>query len=62
MSSDLTEATPAALDPTDFKQPGVGVPDTLAEIGLIQTQLQHDGIDDGDGTLSRGRLPPANWA
>ncbi len=31
MSSDLTEATPAALDPTDFKQPGVGVPDTLSK-------------------------------
>jgi hypothetical protein len=59
ISSDLTEITPAASDPTDFKQPGVGVPNTPAEIGLMQTRLQHDGIDDGNGTLSRGRLPPA---
>jgi hypothetical protein len=31
MSSDLTIARPAALDRTDFKQPGVGMPDKLSK-------------------------------
>jgi len=31
LSSDSTEARPAALDRTDFKQPGVGMPDKLSK-------------------------------